>query len=53
MACVNVKETILYLQWVIGIIFEPKKVQGERNFAIGSIIPSQIHKVRYCVIIIP
>ena len=42
---VNIKETMLYLQWAIGIIFEHEEVQGKRNFAIGSILPSQIHKV--------
>ena len=53
MPCVNVKETIIYLQWTVGIIFEHEEVQGKRNVAIGSILPSQIHKVRYSVIIIP
>ena len=47
------KETMLYLQWAIGIIFEHEEVQGERDFTIGQILPSQIHKVRYSVIIIP
>ena len=41
----NIKETMLYLQWAIGIIFEHEEVQGKWNFAIGSILPSQIHKV--------
>ena len=53
MACVNMKETMLYLQWAIGIIFEHEEVQDKRNFTIGSILPSQIYKVRYSVIIIP
>ena len=50
---VNIKETMLYLQWAIGIIFEHEEVQGERNLAIGSILPSQIYKVRHSVIISP
>ena len=44
---------MLYLQWAIGIIFEHEEVQGERDFTIVQILPSQIHKVRYSVIIIP
>ena len=53
MEFVNIKETMLYLQWAIGIILEHEEVQGERNLAIGSILPSQIYKVRHSVIISP
>ena len=53
MEFVNIKETMLYLQWAIGIIFEHEEVQGGRKLAIGSILPSQIYKVRHSVIISP
>ena len=42
---------MVYLQWAVGIIFEHEKVQDERNFALGSILPSQIHKVRYSLLV--
>ena len=41
----------IFLQWAVSIIFEHEKVQDQRNFAIGSILPSQIHKVRYSVLV--